>query len=215
MARFGLSPVDGWIRVYFSEDKVPEVLRVLSAYGSESWHNEPERVKRDAVIISRGSIEKLKETIKLAMTDYRDVLIGEEVDPWLMNQLKKVVQNNLPPAIHALEDLEHLRIVRLKGVIDLSTAEAIEAFRKGLIHQEGFVYKNLLVDLSNATDIDGASFMLAVNAIKDLKSNNQELGMVGAKTKHLGMIQLLKLDKWIKFYSSEQEALAQLNGASR
>ena len=66
-----------------------EVSEILSAYGKESWHREPERVKRDAVIISRGSIEKLRETIKLAMNDYRDILIGEEVDPWVIDQLKQ------------------------------------------------------------------------------------------------------------------------------
>ena len=78
-----------WIKRYFSVEQVPEVLDILSGYGTELWHREEERVKRDAVIISRGSIEKLKATIMLAKNDYRDILIGEEVDPWVIGELKK------------------------------------------------------------------------------------------------------------------------------
>ena len=79
---------DDLIRRYFSEDKIPGVLEILSLYGGESWHREPERVKRDAIIISRGSLETLKATILLAMTDYRDVLIGEQIDPWVAGELR-------------------------------------------------------------------------------------------------------------------------------
>jgi hypothetical protein len=64
-------------------------LDILSEYGTESWHKEEGRVKRDAVIISRGSLEKLKATMILAKNDYRDVLIGEEIDKWVISEIKK------------------------------------------------------------------------------------------------------------------------------
>ena len=78
-----------WIRRYYSAEQMPDVMTVLSQYGSETWHREPDRVKRDAVIVSRGRLDALKDTIRLAMQDYRDVLIGEEVDPWVIGELKK------------------------------------------------------------------------------------------------------------------------------
>jgi len=78
-----------WIRRYFPEEQVKEVLNILSAYGREAWHREEERVKRDIVIVSRGSLEKLRAAVKLAMQDYRDVLIGEEIDPWVIGELSK------------------------------------------------------------------------------------------------------------------------------
>ena len=81
--------VANWILRYYAPESVPEVLSVLAEYGRESWHREPDRVKRDAIIVSRGSLEALRKTINLAMTDYRDVLIGESVDPWLVHQLRK------------------------------------------------------------------------------------------------------------------------------
>jgi hypothetical protein len=79
--------IEDWIKRYFPEEQISDVLDILSEYGTESWHREPERVKRDVVIISRGSMEKLKSTILLAKNDYRDVLIGEEIDPWLMKEI--------------------------------------------------------------------------------------------------------------------------------
>jgi hypothetical protein len=81
--------IEEWIRRYFCEEQIAEVLAVLSEYGTEEWHREEERVKRDAVIISRGSIDKLRFTIKLAKLDYRDVLIGEEMDKWVIGEIKK------------------------------------------------------------------------------------------------------------------------------
>jgi hypothetical protein len=81
--------IEDWIKRYFPEEQISDVLDVLSDYGTESWHREEERVKRDIVIISRGSMEKLKTTLLLAKNDYRDVLIGEEIDPWLMKEINR------------------------------------------------------------------------------------------------------------------------------
>jgi hypothetical protein len=85
----GKQMIEEWVRRYFSDEQFAEVLDILSAYGTEEWHREPERVKRDAVIVSRGSIDKLRSTMKLAMQDYRDVLIGEEIDAWVIGELHK------------------------------------------------------------------------------------------------------------------------------
>ena len=81
--------IEVWIGRYFPEEQVAEVMAVLSRYGTETWHRERDRVWRDAVILSRGSMEKLRQTVSLAGTDYRDVLIGEQVDPWLIAELRK------------------------------------------------------------------------------------------------------------------------------
>ncbi len=79
--------IEDWIRRYFPAEQVPEVLSVLSDYGTEPWHREAERVRRDAVILSRGSIDALRSAIQLARRDYRDLLIGEQIDPWVIGEL--------------------------------------------------------------------------------------------------------------------------------
>ena len=81
--------IEDWIRRYFQEEQISQVLEILSEYGTESWQREPERVRRDAIIISRGSVDTLRSTIQLAMRDYRDVLIGEQIDNWVIGEIKK------------------------------------------------------------------------------------------------------------------------------
>jgi hypothetical protein len=81
--------IEDWIKRYFSEERIPEVLDILSEYGTESWYREEDRVKRDIVIISRGSMEKLQATVMLAKNDYRDVLIGKAIDPGVIGELSK------------------------------------------------------------------------------------------------------------------------------
>lgn len=78
-----------WVKRYFKPEQAAEALQLLAGYGTEEWHREPDRVKRDAVIISRGSLESLKAALELASKDYRDILIGEQVDPWVIAELKK------------------------------------------------------------------------------------------------------------------------------
>ncbi|MBI4352088.1 MAG: hypothetical protein HY550_11670 [Elusimicrobia bacterium] len=78
-----------WVKRYFKPEQTAEARTILAGYGTEEWHREPDRVKRDAVIVSRGSLEKLRASIETAKTDYRDVLVGEEVDPWLISELKR------------------------------------------------------------------------------------------------------------------------------
>lgn len=81
--------INDWITRYYPTDQIPAVMAILSEYGTEAWHREAERVKRDAVIISKGSIESLRSTMKVALWDYRDVLIGEEIDPWVIEEINK------------------------------------------------------------------------------------------------------------------------------
>ncbi len=81
--------IEDWIRRYFPEAELKEVLDILSVYATEDWHREEERVKRDAVIISRGSLDRLRSTIKLAMIDYRALRIGEQIDKWVIGGIKK------------------------------------------------------------------------------------------------------------------------------
>ena len=81
--------IEDWIKRYFSKEQILEVLDILSGYGTESWHREEDRVKRDIIIISAGSMEKLKAKVMLAKNDYRDVLIVEAIDPLVIGELSK------------------------------------------------------------------------------------------------------------------------------
>lgn len=83
-----MATLEDWIRRYFKADECAGVMSVLEEYGAQPWHKEADRVRRDAVICSRGSIKRLRQIIASANQDYRDVLAGEEMDPWLMQELE-------------------------------------------------------------------------------------------------------------------------------
>ncbi len=50
------------------------VVDLLSEYGDEDWHKEPDRVHRAILRLSEGDLEELKHLLAAAKTDYRDVL---------------------------------------------------------------------------------------------------------------------------------------------
>ena len=55
-----------------------EVAALLSEYGTEEYEREPERVRLAVLKISNGDLYKLKESIRAAKVDYRDVLAWAE-----------------------------------------------------------------------------------------------------------------------------------------
>ncbi|MEW5735986.1 MAG: hypothetical protein AB1921_14110 [Thermodesulfobacteriota bacterium] len=62
------------VRAAFTEKDVGLVLDLLSRYGLEPCHREPERVRLAIVKLSKGSLERLLYLLETAKKDYRDVL---------------------------------------------------------------------------------------------------------------------------------------------
>src|SRR6266404_4991616 len=73
--------VERVVRRDFPPDRVPDVLAILNEYGTERWHHEPDRVRLAALKIAAGRLEELRIQIKIAKTDYRDVLAPAENPP--------------------------------------------------------------------------------------------------------------------------------------
>ena len=54
---------------------------LLMGYGGQAHHREAERVRRDIIHVAAGSLDKLKELLDLANTDYRDLIVCAEYEP--------------------------------------------------------------------------------------------------------------------------------------
>ena len=54
---------------------------LLAGYGSQPHHREAERVRRDIIHLAAGSLDKMKELLNLANTDYRDLIVYAEYEP--------------------------------------------------------------------------------------------------------------------------------------
>jgi hypothetical protein len=66
------------VQTQFQPDDRPVALELLQRYGHAPHEMEHERVWLALLDVSEGSIDKLREAVELARTDYRDVLLWAE-----------------------------------------------------------------------------------------------------------------------------------------
>lgn len=62
----------------FPHEELSEVLAVLDDYGSETYHQERERVQLAVLRLSGGDMAQLRKGMETARGDYRDVLCVAE-----------------------------------------------------------------------------------------------------------------------------------------
>ena len=115
-----------------------------------------------------------------------------------------------PLSVASLEDYPTIRIVRLRGPIDLTTVTELDRFRKWLTKHKGFKYKHLLLDFKQVTKTDSSAVAGLMQAIAELKSSKHHLGAINFSENFRSMLQILKVDKWITFYANESDAVEDL-----
>jgi len=74
----------------FPNRQASEVLAVLDEYGVEPCERERERVQLAIVQLSNGAEERLRHLVKVAKTDYRDILSWQATGPLTSEEGKKV-----------------------------------------------------------------------------------------------------------------------------
>jgi hypothetical protein len=61
----------------------PEIMRMLSelpvAAGHDAEHFASERLQAAIVVTARGSVQRFREAVRLALTDWRDLLVAAEL----------------------------------------------------------------------------------------------------------------------------------------
>ncbi len=71
-------------------------MAILVLYGKESYESETERVQIAVLKLSDGDLEKLRENVKAAKNNYRDILAFAEYpeqmsrDTWRMSDKEEV-----------------------------------------------------------------------------------------------------------------------------
>lgn len=76
-----------WVSEYFRGEQAVEAVKTLNLYGTDTTHIEVERIRRNAIIISQGSLEILEYTISVAKKDPKSVLVREETDNLIRHRL--------------------------------------------------------------------------------------------------------------------------------
>lgn len=70
--------VERIVRRDFPVEQFDAVMAILNEYGTERWHRESFRVQLAVLKMADGSMDRLRTWIKVAKSDYRDVLSPAE-----------------------------------------------------------------------------------------------------------------------------------------
>ena len=62
----------------------------------------------------------------------------------------------IPAFVEVIEDYPHLKIIRLKGYLDVSTVSEVQCFLKVAKKTKDFLNKSVLLDLKNVACVDSA-----------------------------------------------------------
>src|SRR2546423_38595 len=76
-----MTNVEAAAKMLFPLSDTSTILSIVDLYGTEPHERERERVQLAIIALSQGNEEKLRELVKTAKTDYRDVLSWAETGP--------------------------------------------------------------------------------------------------------------------------------------
>jgi len=121
-------------------------------------------------------------------------------------------QISLPSLFEAIDEREKLRIIRLKGSIDVSKALELEEFVKKFRGQKGFEFKHILLDFSAVTFLDSSAVAAVIKTMLDYKKTNHQMGIINSskESRNQSILEVYKVDSVVHFYSSEAEATKEL-----
>ena len=126
-----------------------------------------------------------------------------------MKALQK--EENPYPFLKSLDEHENVRLIRLKGPIDMTTLPQIQAFRKELRAQPGFQSKHVIIDFKEVTHVDTSAVAGMILVLSEIKATRHCLGVIHAQQALVERIKLLKLQQIISHYSTETEAFQALS----
>lgn len=90
MSEYSRELVAGKVKRCFPNDDHEKIMAVLDLYGTELYEQERERVQIAILKLSGGDVEELRENVRMAKSDFRDVLAYAEYpeemrkDTWQM-----------------------------------------------------------------------------------------------------------------------------------
>lgn len=128
---------------------------------------------------------------------------------WFFRRKKKSGEG-LPPFLSALEDSESLLIVRFKGVLGRDILPQALKMRQKVQNAPGYYDKNTLYDFKEVVSIDSTVVAQLIAAFSELKKSHHRMGVINLNDVFRGEFQILRVDKFIVEYPSEQDAIRAL-----
>ena len=116
-----------------------------------------------------------------------------------------------PQYLAQIEELERLTIVRLKGNIDQDMIPVIEDRIQFNRKAGSKVDNNVLVDYRLVDKIDSAAVAFHLVRLKEYEAKGYKIGFINPSEELKVFLQMYHLTNAFKIYTSEQEALDELN----
>ena len=121
--------------------------------------------------------------------------------------------DNLPvlPFIEKIEDYENIRILRLKGAIDMSTIpEFSKMIPEDAREEEKAINKNILLDFKKVKNVDSATIAILLIALNSLKNEKRKLVLTNVPEDLKGMLNIAEIKNLFSIYDSEDKAYKDL-----
>ena len=116
----------------------------------------------------------------------------------------------MPYFVESMDDYPHLKIVKLKGCLDISTIQDVQAFLQHTKKKESRINKSVLLDLKQVAEVDSAAVAGFVEVLSKLKQKNFKLGLMNVPDNLRSMLQILKLENVFVIFESEKKAFSQI-----
>ena len=119
-------------------------------------------------------------------------------------------KEKIPVFVENVDDYPHLKIVKLKGYLDISTVQEVQAFLQSTKKKESRVNKSVLLDLKHVSEVDTAAIAGFIKVLSRLKQKNFKLGLMNIPENLRSMIQILKLENIFFIFESEKKAFNEI-----
>ncbi len=119
-------------------------------------------------------------------------------------------KEKIPPFVESVDDYPHLKIIKLKGRLDISTIQDVQSFLQDTKDKEGRINKSVLLDLKQVVEVDSAAIAGFVEVLSNLKQKNFKLGLMNIPDNFKGMLQILKLENIFFVFESEKKAFSEI-----
>lgn len=128
-----------------------------------------------------------------------------------MNPFKKKTTQQ-PPYLDRIDELDHVRIARLKGNIDQTMVPVIEARIQENRKQEGVkIDKNIIIDYAQVNKIDTAAIAFNLVRLKEIEAAGHKIGFINASDQLKVLLDMFKQSDAFQLYNTEEEAIDALN----
>lgn len=117
----------------------------------------------------------------------------------------------LPSFIESIDELQYIRVVRLRGPIDMKTIPMINSMRGKMQNGHGAVDKDIILNFEKVTHVDTATCASLIHTFSMLKCDDHRFVLSNISDTFKALIDIEGLRELLPAYDSEEDAIKALS----